>query len=68
MSKNKQVSVSLPPELVAAIEQESKDLAISRTAVIRMRLKERYDQMSRESRISAYDQHRAPSPAGVAGA
>jgi len=36
------MSISLPPELKAAIKQESKDRSVSEAAIVRMRLLDSY--------------------------
>jgi len=40
------MSITLPDGLAAAVEQDAQSLAITQNAVIRMRLKQRYDQMA----------------------
>ena len=55
MPTGRTLSVRLTPELEAVVMQDAKDSALTISSVIRMRLKQRYDQILREAQASEPD-------------
>ena len=51
MPTGRTLSVRLTPELEAVVMQDAKDSALTISSVIRMRLKQRYDQMQNKAYV-----------------
>jgi len=57
MPTGRTLSVRLTPELEAVVMQDAEDSALTISSVIRMRLKQRYDQMQNKAYVIPIPNH-----------